>query len=620
MDRGQPALNVIRPDNGDSPQRVRAADFMNCARCETPILEGVRFCPKCGTDSSASGADVPTQVMASTDLGTQLKTVLGERYDVHRMLGRGGMGAVFEATDKKLNRTVAVKVLPPEYAESEQVRERFLREAQTAAKLDHVNIVPIHAVEDEGDLHYFVMKFVDGHPLDDDLVEGPIKWQDAQRILWETAAGLSHAHSRGVIHRDIKPGNIMIDEENRALLADFGISKAQEAATQFTATGAVIGTPSYMSPEQAKTIGVDGRSDQYSLGMVGYRMLAGRVAFEGESVHSLIYQHVFEPPPPLADFCPDAPAFLVKAIERSLSKKPEERFATMDDFAAAIWPERGSPTTSHITPREAPAVADLSDQVTMLTGDLLDEKLAATAETMEAVGLFTRSKLQWTSVLAVVFVINWLQTAYESCCLSAGTVRRGFEVSAALHQIERQLQFVNHDLTNALAVYGYSISYFFLLPVLGIVVAVFAWQNGMRAYRGFVLAITITYAMSLPFFLFFPVPERWAYPDSGAILLSDLWSSGLIEAIRPISALDNSFPSFHTSLSVVLSVTCFAYKLPLKWAISFLSMTIIFATFVLGIHWLPDLIAGASLGVFAVALGVRAQDRWFPDTKRSAAA
>ena len=145
----------------------------------------------------------------------------------------------------------------------------------------------------------------------------------------------------------------------------------------------------------------------------------------------------------------------------------------------------------------------------------------------------------------------------------------------------------------------------------------FAWGNGLRAYRGFVLAIAITYALSLPFFLFFPVPERWTYPDSGAILLSDLWSSGLIEAIRPISALDNSFPSFHTSLSMVLSVSCFAYGLPLRWTISFLSMTIIFATFALGIHWIPDLISGAALGVLAVALGVRVQNRWLTDPEGS---
>jgi len=471
-------------------------------------------------------------------------------------------------------------------------------------------------VEDEGDLHYFVMKYVNGHPLDDDLMAGPLDWRVAQRILWETAAGLSHAHSRGIIHRDIKPANIMIDEENRALLADFGISKAQEAATQFTATGAVIGTPAYMSPEQAKTAGVDGRSDQYSLGMVGYRMLAGRVAFESDSVHSLIYQHVFEPPPPLADFCPDAPDYLIKAIERALSKKPEDRFPTMDEFAAAVWPERGFTTAGHTVPRDPTPAADLSEQVTLLTGDLPD---SGTAAPTLAEGSFTGAKLRWTGLLAVVFVVNWIETGLETCCKRADTVRLGYEVTAALHQIERGLQFVNHDLTNAFAVYGYSVSYFFLLPLLGIAVAVFSWRKGLRAYRGFVLAITITYALSFPFFLFFPVPERWTYPDSGAILLSDLWSSGLIEAIRPISALDNSFPSFHTSLSVVLSVTCFVYALPFRWTILFLSGTIVFATFVLGIHWLPDLVAGASLGVLAVALGARVQQYWFSSPAVTAA-
>jgi serine/threonine protein kinase/membrane-associated phospholipid phosphatase len=568
--------------------------------------------------------------MPSSVLLSQVRTVIGDQYEVHDVVGRGGMGVVFRATDRKLDRVVAIKVLPPEHAETQEVRERFIHEARIAAKLDHNNIVPIYAVEDQGEIHYFVMKFVVGRSLDEVLEKGTIPWQEAKRILWEAAQALGHAHRRGVIHRDIKPGNIMIDDEGRTLLADFGISKALAATTKLTATGVVVGTPAYLSPEQAKSLEVDGRTDQYSLGMVGYRMFAGRVAFEGESLHSLLYQQVFEAPPPLAEFCPDLPPNIVEAVERALLKDPDDRYPSMDDFAAAVWPERApaahglasdsdqsfAAVQSGITSDLRQPTPGIEDTATALLSDAplpashavagKDEK--DRAEPLDDARTATLTKLKWTGLLGVVFLVNYVQTAFETCCKRESTVDLGFDVATALHQIERYFQFVNHDLTNPVAVYGYSVSYFFLLPVLALMVAAFSWRKSVRAYRGFVLGITAAYAISLPFFLLFPVIERWAFPDSGAIMLSDLWTSGLIEAIRPISALDNSFPSFHTSSSIVISLTCFAYSLPLRWMTLFLSWTIILATIALGIHWVPDLIAGLAVGVLAVVLGVRIQD------------
>ena len=603
---------------------------MKCVHCHTPITEGFRYCPVCGADTSDPGSDKPTEVMPSSALLSQVRTVIGNQYEVHAVVGRGGMGVVFRATDRKLDRVVAIKVLPPEFAETREVRERFVHEARIAAKLDHSNIVPIYAVEDQGDINYFVMKFVVGRSLEDVLDEGLIPWQEARRILWEAAKALAHAHRREVVHRDIKPGNIMIDEEGRTLLADFGISKALAATTKLTATGVVIGTPAYLSPEQAKSLEIDGRTDQYSLGMVAYRMFAGRVAFEGESLHSLLYQQVFEPPPPLADLCPELPSNIVVAIEKALSKKPEDRYPSMDDFASAIWPERETGTAGLSTQSEAlyatppkaglavgdPSVGGIEDTETALLPDTdrVDSRTAEGKEVRgedrvhEGAGRATLTKLKWTGLLGVVFLVNYVQTAFETCCKRQSTVDLGFDIATALHHIERHFRFVNHDLTNAVAVYGYSVSYFFLLPVLALLVAYFAWRKSVRAYRGFVLGIAAAYAISLPFFLFFPVIERWAFPDSGAIMLSDLWTSGLIEAIRPISALDNSFPSFHTSSSIVISLTCFAYALPLRWMTFFLSWTIILATITLGIHWIPDLIAGLAVGVLAVVFGIRIQD------------
>jgi serine/threonine-protein kinase len=270
----------------------------------------------------------------------KLVTALGSRYELHGLLGRGGMGAVYRATDTTLERQVAIKVLPPEYALDETFVTRFEREARTAAKLDHPGIIPIYAVEHQHDLYYFVMKYVKGRGLDDLIPEGGMELEFAREILWESAVALGHAHARDVVHRDIKPANIMIDEEGRALITDFGISKATQAATQLTATGEVIGTPHYMSPEQAKGIAVDGRSDQYSLAMAAYHMLTGRIPFGGESLHTVIYKQVFEDPPPLRDIRADVPDALAAAIHRALRKEPDERFPTMEEFASALHPER----------------------------------------------------------------------------------------------------------------------------------------------------------------------------------------------------------------------------------------------------------------------------------------
>jgi serine/threonine-protein kinase len=274
-----------------------------------------------------------------TTLQTRLANALGERYRLEGLLGRGGMGAVFKAHDERLDRTVAVKVLPPELVDGTLV-SRFEREARTAAKLDHPGIIPIHHVDHSGDLYYFIMKFVSGRGLDDLVAAGALPVDFCQRVLWESAAALAHAHRRGVIHRDIKPANIMIDEEGRVLITDFGISKAAQDATQITATGQVVGTPNYMSPEQAKGVELDARSDQYSLGLTGYHMLTGELPYGGTSLHALIYKQIYEDLPPILELRPDVPDYVAAAVQRAIAKEPDERFASMEEFATAVLPDQ----------------------------------------------------------------------------------------------------------------------------------------------------------------------------------------------------------------------------------------------------------------------------------------
>jgi len=269
----------------------------------------------------------------------RLVAAVGAQYLVDAEIGRGGMAVVYRATDVRLNRRVAIKLLPPELAFNPDVRERFLREAQTSAQLTHPHIVPIYTVDEREGMVYFVMALVDGESLAQRLGREPtLPIADARRILADVADALAYAHGRGVVHRDVKPDNIMIDRvTGRAVVTDFGIARAAAGDSRLTVTGVAVGTPAYMSPEQA--IGereLDGRSDIYSLGVVGYQMLAGAPPFRASNTPAMLVKHLSETPRPLDALRPDAPAGLVHAIMRALAKKPEHRWADAAEFRAAI--------------------------------------------------------------------------------------------------------------------------------------------------------------------------------------------------------------------------------------------------------------------------------------------
>jgi serine/threonine-protein kinase len=322
-----------------------------CVKCHATLPDNSRFCFSCGADQTGGGVDAqasgPVEVLQA-----RLQRLVQGKYEIRRLLGKGGMGAVFLAHDLTLEREVAIKVLPPDFSTDPQVIKRFQQEAKTAAKLDHNNIIPIYRVESEDGLNYFVMKFISGTSLEDVLEsKQPLTNDYVQRILWEAACALGHAHSRGVVHRDVKPANIMFDHDGRVMLTDFGISKALQSASGLTGTGMIIGTPHYMAPEQAKGQPVDGRADQYSLGVVGYRLLAGALPFSGDSVHTILYKHIFEEAPRVSQLRQDIPRYLTDPIQRALSKDPTQRFATMEEFATAIWPEQPVSATGKATPR-----------------------------------------------------------------------------------------------------------------------------------------------------------------------------------------------------------------------------------------------------------------------------
>jgi serine/threonine-protein kinase len=267
----------------------------------------------------------------------ELQQALAGEYSLERELGRGGMGIVYLAREVQLDRHVAIKVLPGELAARADVRERFLREAKMAASLSHPHIVPIYRVGEASGFVFFVMAYVNGETLGDRLrSRGPLAPAVATRLLREVAWALSYAHGRGIVHRDIKPDNILIEAETgRALVSDFGIARGA-GETSISDPGRVVGTAHFMSPEQASSEPLDGRSDFYSLGVVGYLALSGTLPFDAPSSAALALQHVSSPAPSLAAAEPSAPRQLVAVIERCLRKRPDERFSSGEELAEAL--------------------------------------------------------------------------------------------------------------------------------------------------------------------------------------------------------------------------------------------------------------------------------------------
>src|SRR5436305_587969 len=262
--------------------------------------------------------------------------VLAGEYEVEHELGRGGMGVVFKATEIGLGRTVALKVLPPDLGLTPRAVERFKREARMVAELDHPNIIPVFRVGQSGTILYIVMKFVEGLALDAILeAQGALPVHTVLYVLRGATRALAYAHECGIVHRDIKGGNLLVDRDGRVLVSDFGVA-LRAADITLTADGAVIGTPPFMSPEQCAGRRAGPQSDQYSLGIVAFQMLAGSVPFHADTLAGVLHHHFFTPVPDLALARDDVPAQLLDVVRRALNKDPDRRFKTTREMLTAI--------------------------------------------------------------------------------------------------------------------------------------------------------------------------------------------------------------------------------------------------------------------------------------------
>jgi serine/threonine protein kinase len=322
-----------------------------CPKCGTLLAEGASACANCGWMPTGPTRDAGA-ARASSDLGLRhsgetllieardllferLKTELAGAYELEKELGRGGMAVVYQAVETDLHRTVALKVLPPGTG-GPTLAERFKREARMAAALDHPNIIPVYRVGQAAGTYFFAMKYVEGRAVDA-IVEsqGALPIPVILQILRASASALAFAHDRGIVHRDIKGANILVDRDGRVMVSDFGIARAAEEKT-LTASGSVIGTPHFMSPEQCSGAKAAPQSDQYSLGVLAFQMLTGSVPFDAEALMGILQHHFFTPVPDISAVRQGVPPLLLTIVYRALAKDPLLRYGSTHEMLEAL--------------------------------------------------------------------------------------------------------------------------------------------------------------------------------------------------------------------------------------------------------------------------------------------
>lgn len=313
------------------------SETVKCFGCGAAVPETSRFCGSCGrlvVDPNTS--TVVDQTAAEDTLLDRLRRVLAGDFEVEQEFARGGMGIVFRAVDEQAKRLVALKVLSPELGLTPRAAERFKREGRMVAELEHPNIVPVYRVGQIGGILFIAMKFIEGRSLDEMLdAQGPLPVPAIVLVLQAAARALAFAHERSIVHRDVKAANILIDRDGRVMVTDFGVALRASDIT-LTTDGALIGTPGYMSPEQCAGQRATPQGDHYSLGMVAFQMLTGRLPFHAETLAGIMHHHFFTPLPDVGVARDDVPPELGRIIGRLTAKKPVDRYPTTRELLADL--------------------------------------------------------------------------------------------------------------------------------------------------------------------------------------------------------------------------------------------------------------------------------------------
>ena len=307
---------------------------IKCPKCRSENPDTSRFCGSCSAplDAEAQGSPSVTKTLATPVHGLDKGTIVAGKYQILEEIGRGGMGIVYRAEDTKLQRTVALKFLPPQWTSDSEARERFVHEARAASALDHPNICTIHEIGETEDGRLFIaIGCYEGESLREKLRRGPMKAEEALGVATQVALGMEKAHGRGIVHRDIKPANILITNDGVVKIVDFGLAKLA-GQVRMTKEGSAVGTVAYMSPEQAKGEPVDQRTDIWSLGVVLYEMVSGRLPFKGDYEQSLIYSILKTDPEPIGKIRKDLPKGLGSIVLKALEKSPNARYQGMEEM------------------------------------------------------------------------------------------------------------------------------------------------------------------------------------------------------------------------------------------------------------------------------------------------
>jgi TolB-like protein/Tfp pilus assembly protein PilF/predicted Ser/Thr protein kinase len=304
---------------------------IQCPKCQHENPDDTVYCGKCATPLKSAEEISITKTLIKRPERLQKGSTIGGRYQILEELGRGGMGVVYKAEDTKLKRTVALKLLPPELTHISEVKERFVREAQAAAALDHPNICTVYEFDEADETNFISMAYIEGQSLKKKIESGPLELDEAIRIALQVAEGLQKAHKNGVVHRDIKSSNIMVTEEGQAKIMDFGLAR-MTGGTLITKEGMAMGTIAYMSPEQARGEEVDHRTDIWSLGVVLYEMFGGQLPFKGDQDQAVVYSILNKQPKPITDLRAEIPMSLGQVVAKALEKNPDERYQKVEEL------------------------------------------------------------------------------------------------------------------------------------------------------------------------------------------------------------------------------------------------------------------------------------------------
>ena len=433
---------MVPPTSDDAPPSTShdAATVnvvQHCRHCGAPQPLASAFCSKCGATSRAR-SDAPDP------LRDKLQALVGTELEIERELGRGGMAAVYAAFDTALQRRVAVKVLLPEIADDRGMADRFLREARTVASLQHPHVVTVYGVRSGEGVQAIIMQFVEGRSLDVILAErGRLPVHLAGMLLAQAAEGLQHAHDRGVVHRDVKPANVLIDREGSAVVSDFGIAR-RDFGPRTTGTGMVVGTWAYMSPEQRSAQEVTPATDQYAFGVMAFELLTGQLPFNG-SAGEMLRAHMLDPVPSMRALRADVPAHVEAIVQRMMAKAPADRWPSLKEAERAfrkLVPDEGQTTLQmaaltvrtpgHSAP-PAPSPATVATRTVAGSAATKSSPAVASVAPATASAGAARSRRSWVIATVVVLAaLSALGAWAVKSRTSAPTVAQGSAAPAAL--------------------------------------------------------------------------------------------------------------------------------------------------------------------------------------------